>query len=534
MDEHISSGAEKVERLAAEEQERKNADERVEAAKERERAEMQRAEEQEAGRRLKEREKQEKLAERAHLREEKEAERMKKAEQREQQREERAEERRRRGSGGVGGWIAAVVSLGVACITLAAVVTAGSYRMNELEARMDGAAQEAVYEMAEASEAMDSSLSKLRVSEGRSEQRRLLLDLAINSALFESALEKLPLGEGESRELSAFVNRTGAYAKALLERLNMGKSLTEREAATLDYLHAVNSQLLAALNEAEHHLTHKELMAFFKGEKEGMNAAFQEMASYTKLEAEGLVEPPFARAGNVHENRLAGGELTEKSVVELARQYLKGYHIQEAHCTGEAHLGEAVLYNVTLSDGTTQFDCSIAKKDGSLVYFSSETACGEQNFDLTAAEGLAVDFLKDVGIGNVEAVWLSETNGTAEFAFVPVQEGVRLYSDLVRVRVCENKGRVVGLDALQYRLNHRERTFPAHRSEETIKEYLSPCLTVEEAHLALVPVGREEKLAYEFYCTFGSEEYLIFLDAESGEELALYTIVHGEGGDYLR
>ena len=70
------------------------------------------------------------------------------------------------------------------------------------------------------------------------------------------------------------------------------------------------------------------------------------------------------------ENRLAGGELTEARAVELARGYLAGYHIAEAHCTGEERLGDAVLYRVSLSDGETQFDVSIAKKDGSLVYFS--------------------------------------------------------------------------------------------------------------------------------------------------------------------
>lgn len=534
MDENISSGAEKVERIAAEEAERRHADERVEAAKARERAALEAAEGQEAKQRQKAQEKKQNLAERAVRREEREEERMQKMQAREEKREKRRKERKQRGSGGVGGWIAAVVSLGVACLTLAAVVTAGSYRMQELEGRMESAAQELVYEMAEASEGMDASLAKLRVSEGRSEQRRLLTELAVNCALFESALEKLPLNESESRELSSFINRTGAYAKLLLERLNAGGTLQEREAATLDYLHAVNLQLLNALGEAEHHLSHEELAAFFKGEHEGMHAAFEEMAAFTKTEGEGLVEPPFAGAGNVHENRLSGGDLTEKEAVERAKQYLSGYHIQEALCTGEARLGDAVLFSIALSDGETQYDCAIAKKDGSLVYFSAAAACGEQNFDLEACKALALNFLKDIGIKNVEAVWASEAGGTAELAFVPVQENVRLYSDLVRVRVCESEGRVVGVDAVQYRLNHRERTLKSAKSAEAIGAYLSPRLTVEAAHLALIPFGREERLAYEFSCTFGEEQFIAFLDAVSGEELALFEVLSGEGGSFFR
>ena len=125
----------------------------------------------------------------------------------------------------MGGWIAAVVTLGVACLTLASVVAAGAMRMNDLEARLDNAAREAVYEMAEASEAMDASLSKLRVSEGRSEQRRLLTEVAVQSALFWKAPSKSsPLRAEESAQLSGFVNRTGAYARMLLGRLNAGDS----------------------------------------------------------------------------------------------------------------------------------------------------------------------------------------------------------------------------------------------------------------------------------------------------------------------
>lgn len=304
--------------------------------------------------------------------------------------------------------------------------------------------------------------------------------------------------------------------------------------STLDYLHAVNLQLLRALNEAEHHLSHAELSAFFKGSTEGMNALFREMAGYTRLPAEGLVEPPFAGAGNVGENRLAGGELSEARAVELAKGYFAGYHITEAHCTGEVHVGEATLYHVVLSDGETQFDAAIARKDGSLVSFSAQGACGRQEFDLSACEGLAREFLSKAGIENAEAVWMSEQGGVAELAFVPVQEGVRLYPDLVRVRVCESRGRVVGMDALMYRLNHHERTIGTPREEALIAEYLSPRLKVEAAHLALVPFGGEERLCYAFECTFGEEQYLAFLDAVSGEELALFTLVHGEGGDFLR
>ena len=58
-------------------------------------------------------------------------------------------------------------------------------------------------------------------------------------------------------------------------------------------------------------------------------------------------------------------------------------------------------------------------------------------------------------------------------------------------------------------------------------------LESDEGRLALIAVDGEEVLAYEFLCTSGDNEYLVYIDAETGDEVQMYTVREGMRGRYL-
>jgi len=134
---------------------------------------------------------------------------------------------------------------------------------------------------------------------------------------------------------------------------------------------------------------------------------------------------------------------------------------------------------------------------------------------------------------NMQAVWLSDADAIADITYVSVQDGVRMYPDCVRVRVCESKGRVVGMEAMEYLLNHRERTIGETLSREEAQSRLSSALEVYSAHLAVIPLNGEETLVHEFAARNSEEEYILYLDALSGEELQVYRVKDSTRGRYL-
>ena len=150
-------------------------------------------------------------------------------------------------------------------------------------------------------------------------------------------------------------------------------------------------------------------------------------------------------------------------------------------------------------------------------------------------DGIAREYLASIGIEGVEASFLSDEGMVAGITYVSVQNGVRVYPESIRVRVCEEKGRVVGIDASGYLFNHTERSFSKPEvSENVALEAISRNLTPYEINLSLIAVDGEEVLAYEIACYTETDTFLVYVNAASGEEIQMFRIREGEGGKYLR
>ena len=107
------------------------------------------------------------------------------------------------------------------------------------------------------------------------------------------------------------------------------------------------------------------------------------------------------------------------------------------------------------------------------------------------------------------------------------------YPDLIKVTVELNEGSLVEYDATGYLMNHQPRGLqvPSLDKEEA-KKNMSPLLREKSASLALIPTpGLHEVLCWEFHCENDrGQEFLLYLNAQSGMEEQLYLMQKTEGG----
>ena len=489
------------------------------------------------------REKRARLAERRQKQEAREQKLKEKQEARKKAQEKRAAKRSGKKSGGgkkrapgIGGWIAAVSVLGAACLALATVVTAGYFRMNDMMVQSANGYRATLYEMVSVSEDMDDNFAKLRVSSGANEQRTLLTEILVDSAMLESALEKMPVDAATGTDISAFVNRTGAAARAMLHKLSSGGTLSQEDRERIAALYETNATLCAELNDLALHTPAEEMQAFFDGAQGDVSNRLSELGQGMRAERKEIRDVPFAGEGNVEENQLAGTvEIPASEAEQKVRQYFEGYQIADVRLTGETLSRDVRAYNFVLTDGNgTEFFAQVTKNGGKLAFFDSFEACSTKNFDLESCDTLAQAHLKMLGYEHLTPVWFSDAGMVASITYVAEIDGVRAYPDMIRVRVCEEKGRVVGMDARGYLVNHHgERNTSPALSEAEAEAKLSPELTVHAAHLALIPVRGREMLAYEFVCTSGEEQFIFYLDARTGEEVRIFRVHESAQGSYL-
>ena len=115
-----------------------------------------------------------------------------------------------------------------------------------------------------------------------------------------------------------------------------------------------------------------------------------------------------------------------------------------------------------------------------------------------------------------------------------MQNGVVCYNDLVKVKVCEERGAVTGLEARSYLMNHTERELPAPAiAQSKIERAAASRMELVGVRLALIPVEGQETLAYEINGTHAGSEYYAYLDAKTGRMVELFTVVDSSAGRAL-
>jgi germination protein YpeB len=112
---------------------------------------------------------------------------------------------------------------------------------------------------------------------------------------------------------------------------------------------------------------------------------------------------------------------------------------------------------------------------------------------------------------------------------------VLIYPDQVKVKVALDNGEILAVDARQYLMSHHARTIaPAKVSVEEAQTVLRPELNVQRSQLALIPnlSGTGEILTYEFLTTLGNDTFLVYVNANTGDEEQILQQVQTDGGTF--
>lgn len=443
--------------------------------------------------------------------------------------EKRAAKNDKRHAPGFGGWLAAVISLGVITLALGTMLSFGWMYMNNIQASMASAHTENLYELNSVVDNLDSNLSKARVASTRTEQVKLLSDIAIQSEMAGTILERFPVDMQMTQNMASFVNKMGDSAQQMLYSVANGKKLSDSQIATLQYMYETNQQLKEALNELTSTADQGDIMEMLKGNTSGlMFTTFGDIENTPVEIPKEIHDGPFAEnTKKVSALYLEGlEEITAARAEELAQKYFADYGVTGVNCTGEVNAEQLSCYNVTVSTKGGDMWAQLSKFGGRVVEFNSYKDCSDRNFSVERCTAIAEDFLSDLGISNMKAVWTSENGTTCNLNFAYVDNGVIVYSDMIKLKVCEERGIVTGMEAISYVLNHTERNMPsASISKSEAREKLNTGMEIKTSRLTLIPTDNGERLAYEFYGVYGGNDYYVYVDAQSGQEIEMFTVV---------
>lgn len=380
-----------------------------------------------------------------------------------------------------------------------------------------GAALSAVRNM----ESMEYSLNKAMLSgEGAAAAQYLTIasDLAGQA---QSSLSLLPLSHPDTMQAVKMTNQLSDYVQTLQKQ----NGITPYDARQLRQLLKTSREYAELLYNNEEMLTRAagEPASFYP---EQGTQALDETLQYPTL----IYDGPFSDARKEEPLPLEGKEISWEEAEKIARNCIgEDRVIRTGH--GTDTFGPNPCHGVTLVLDDVTLEAAVTKKGGKVLWLTPDNASFESLVTLEQCREEALAFLQRNGFPPMECTSFQMYEGVAVLAFAAVDDNILLYPDLVKVQLRMDDAKVVGLESKNYWQNHQARNIlPPALSAEEIQSLLPIQLQVSGSRLCVIPVNEREVLCWEFSCSYENEDYLLYINAENGQQENILQIVESPTG----
>lgn len=347
---------------------------------------------------------------------------------------------------------------------------------------------------------------------------------------------ELPLSLMPFNKTMSFLNDIGNFSYRVAVENEGEKPLTEQQWQTLQQLYKRSKKLENQLGELQSAVIANNLrwmdaeLALTQTDKQTDNQivdgfrAMEKSVESDKPLAFGPTLQGLKDKNKIKAKNLTGNNVSPEQAAQHIRKFL-GLKTEDQVTVKRNGKGDPFpSYSavVDYANGQQAF-LTLTVKGGYVTNYMNNREVESETLDLEQGSRTALQWLQQHGYQMNQVINIDTYDHVGVYDVVPVQEGARIYTDKVTVKVALDNGQVVGLDSDDYVFSHKPRNLPKPKiTEQKARTYVSPKVRVEESNLALVHdvLGRE-RLAYEFIGTMDNDTYKIYISTENGDEVGV-------------
>lgn len=438
--------------------------------------------------------------------------------------------------------IAAYSALAIFAVVMFAAWRKTQAETEKLEIEVTNSYDRAFFELSDYVSDIDVLLTKAQLVSTPAQLASISNEIFMQAAEAKSCFSQLPQGNGNLEKTAKFLSQVGDYTYVLSQNMINGHTISQDEYETLGKLNDFAGELAKNLDEIEAKIYTGEINFAVAKSSNLAEYAFAADDIFDKLENveksfEGypslIYDGPFSEhIENVRSQMLQSAkEVSAEEALGRAKEFLgeKGDGIEFESEMKNTSI-ESYVFSKRSED--EQISVCITKKGGYVLYFIKNREVKKATLNSDMATAVAGEYLRKHGYSDMESSYYEITDNIATINFAPVIDGVKMYSDLIKVKVALDNGEVVGLESKGYLMNHKSRAeMSAGISAEKAKEKILPQLSVGKASLAVIPKDSlREVLCYEFHGTYKDKNFIIYINAQDGSEEEILLLIESETG----
>ena len=417
-------------------------------------------------------------------------------------------------------------------LTLAAIAVKENYRAEATQTQLQYGYMRAVEDLSLSLDNIKTTLSKGFYSNSPTMMSQLSAKLWSEAAAAKAALAQLPVEELNLEQTYKFLSQVGNYSKSLSEKFSGGEELTGDEKENLKTLYGYAEDLSNKMWQVEQRIEKGEL-SFSDVSAAGGSQSVSVTEGFTDFEEGFSNYPTLIYDGPFSDHILEKEPLMVKDkrevTVDKAAEKARQASGEEDLTVSSEEGGKMPSY--VFENANTVV--SVTKQGGLFSYMLKYRSVGEPSLSASQATAVAKDYMKTLGIENMTETYYELNGGMCICNFAGTQNGVVLYTDLIKIGVALDNGEILSFDARGYITNHTARSLGTPKmSEEEASAKLSSALNIMETNLCVIPSdGLNERYCYEFLCTdTDGKQILVYINADSGEEEQILLLqISGNG-----
>lgn len=217
---------------------------------------------------------------------------------------------------------------------------------------------------------------------------------------------------------------------------------------------------------------------------------------------------------------LSGDKISEEKALAKGKKVFNIKNDEKVTLTASGDGSDIPLYSLSYRNKDKSAHLDMSQTGGHPISLLVNRPINDKKISLNDGLKKAETYLKQNKFDKMTIFQSNQYNNTGVYSFLYNEDGVRVYSDAIEVKVALDNGDILGLTARNYFMNHTDRDIPKPDiSKKEAKDMVNPNVKIQEDFLAVIDndLG-EEVLTYEFLGTVDNETYRIFINAMDGKE----------------
>lgn len=435
----------------------------------------------------------------------------------------------------------------VLCVSLAVILLATLIAFFQLKAddKQNSRTLETVY--ASSYFTMVDGINNLQVDSSKFEtlpnsdaQRKSLKKMEQDCGHVLSGLSILPIEAESCMGATKFFNQIDGLCEAYINQIDKGQDLTTEQIALVNEMSFVLGNIKSQFN-THNSMVNQVGFSFIDASVFNSKGVNEFSTTLGSLKADDIEYPvmifdgPFS--ASLENKEIKGLSQTEISQEE-AEQYIKekvfyGYDDLKIEYSGKTN-GDFETYDFNCVANRIKFDVQVTVREGKLLTLVGYADKKEAILSTENAIKLAEKTAERLGFENMQSVWHEGKDNLLYINLAPVNNGVIVYPDLVKIKVDLGNQTIIGVEAQNYCYNHIDRPVKTAITEKEALQLIVGDYHIKDTNLAIIPMDNgTEILCYEINADGIDGNYYFYINANTKSVEKILKVVDQKGEDKL-